>query len=486
MAHQISESRPKYQLLTGNFAAETNSPSTSPATHTTKKTKHVVGHGNGGRTHTRVPSKQGLTKLAKGHGNDGSHTDLKKLAKGGGSSTNLKKNSSHVSLKRNRSAADVKRPKSSSGAKGSVHFDIGDADDQWEEASSSASPALSRSATTASHPPSAKSSANNSRPQSPLPSPLIKTHTATDGQNEAQYPRQPSTNGKNITERLLKRTPSHNTTKMSLATATPISHPDELNSVRTPTTLSGSKEEIVSRFVGASETPSDGSPFLTHHPYRKPSHNPSSSHDSADDIKRAKSMGNLTRAQEDGDSALATHSRKGSTGHGYIPPQQSRTQQKLWLQRASSNIEPQQLQMAPSAALNGLGLHGTSVFPLTSSTSSLVGDSRDPRIRLQLERTGLEYLVVRRHQDPVGKALKRLEQIPGVAGKRIPAGSPRKKGDTGSILSQSLRERRGGKSARSSFDGEESARERTAEEDGAGAILRSLWEKSFDLSASAD
>ena len=197
-------------------------------------------------------------------------------------------------------------------------------------------------------------------------------------------------------------------------------------------------------------------------------------------------MGNLTRAPEEGDRVLGGHSRKGSASHGYIPPQQSRTQQKLWLQRASSNIEPQQLQMAPSAALNGLGLHGGSVFPLTSSTSSLVGDSRDPRIRLQLERTGLEYLVVRRHQDPVGKALKRLEQLPGTAGKRIPAGSPRKKGDSGSGLSHSLKERRGGKSARSSFDGEESARERTAEEEGAGAILRALWEKSFDLSASAD
>lgn len=440
--------------------------------------------------HTRVPSTKGLTKLTKAHGNDGSHTDLKKLAKGGGSSTNLKKNSSHTTLKRNRSTADVKRPKSSGGPKGSVHFDIGDADDQWEEASSSASPALSRSATTASHPPSAKSSANNSRPnsrpQSPLPSPLITTDTATDGPPEGQHARQHSTDGKNITERLLKRTPSHNTTKMSLATATPITHPDELSKSRTPTTLSGSKEEIVSRFVGGSGTPSDGSPFLTHHPHRKPLHNISPSHDGTDDIKRAKSMGNLTTAQDDGDSALAPHSRKSSTSHAYIPPQQSRTQQKLWLQRASSNIEPQQLQMAPSAALNGLGLHGGCVFPLTSSTSSLVGDSRDPRIRLQLERTGLEYLVVRRHQDPVGKALKRLEQLPGAAGKRIPTGSPRKKGDTGSGLSQSLRERRGGKSARSSFDGEEIARERAAEEDGAGAILRALWEKSFDLSASAD
>jgi hypothetical protein len=59
--------------------------------------------------------------------------------------------------------------------------------------------------------------------------------------------------------------------------------------------------------------------------------------------------------------------------------------------------------MAPGLAINGVhaGLAGTG--------TSLVGagyDGRDPRIKLQLERTGLEYLVVRRHQDPVGQALK--------------------------------------------------------------------------------
>jgi hypothetical protein len=264
----------------------------------------------------------------------------------------------------------------------------------------------------------------------------------------------------------------------------------------------GSKEEVVSRFVGGSGTPSENSPFLHH--------GASSTVGSKnDEVKRAQSMGNLMRQDtnlsrsddnDEEESALAPRSRKSSTSHAYIPPQQSRTQQKLWLQRASSNIEPQQ--MAPGAAVNALsGIHGG------LGGSSLVGagyDGRDPRIKMQLERTGLEYLVVRRHQDPVGKALKRLDQLPGLENiQRIP--SHAKKGDgTGAGaarygLSQSLKESRSrGKDktppasgARSSFEGQSGSHDDAGmdggnEDDGVGALLRSIWEKSFDLSASAD
>jgi hypothetical protein len=205
-------------------------------------------------------------------------------------------------------------------------------------------------------------------------------------------------------------------------------------------------------------------------------------------------MGNLTRhdssPEEDSESALKPRSRKSSTTqHPYNPPQQSRTQQKLWLQRASSNIEP--AQMATGVAMNGLGLSG-----------ALVGagyDGPDPRIKLQLERTGLEYLVVRRHQDPVGLALKRLNQLPGAEKyRRIPAQSSRKgNGGAGSYgLSQSLKDSRARNKAtngaRSSYEeqsvGSQDSEigDRGGEDDGVGAILRSMWEKSYDLSASQD
>ena len=165
--------------------------------------------------------------------------------------------------------------------------------------------------------------------------------------------------------------------------------------------------------------------------------------------------------------------------------------------------------MAPGLAINGVhaGLGA-------GAGTSLVGagyDGRDPRIKLQLERTGLEYLVVRRHQDPVGQALKRLSVLPGVErNRRIPPSSQgSKKGDSGegsgSVgrygLSQSLKEgtstSRKGKDkvvsgARSSFEGHDSSQDergtsgRANNDESVGAILRSLWDKNFDLSASAD
>jgi len=472
----------------------TDSPSTTPPQHGRAKTqKHVVG---GGRVHARVPSSKGLNKLTKAHGNDGSHDNLKKLARNS-SGTNLKKNNSHVSLKRNRSSADVpKRPKPSEGQvkrTASVHFEIGDQEDGWEEASSSASPALSRSASRHS---SAKPSASNSQPQSPVQSPTSKNRAPPSNESNERSSAKHTADAKVITERLLQRTPSHNTTKMSLDTATPsVRSPDSLvkshGSTINGTPAIGSKEDMVSRFVGGSGTPNERSHFLHERKFEA---------QPKEEVKRAHSMGNLTRRgseRDEEESVLAPRSRKSSATHAYNPPQQSRTQQKLWLQRASSNIEPQQ--MTPGVAINGLaGIHGG------LGGTPLVGagyDGRDPRIKLQLERTGLEYLVVRRHQDPVGQALKRLSLLPGAEkNRRIPPQSAKKGDGTGGGrygLSQSLKDAqiRSDKKltgVRSSYEGQATSQDdsgvgaRGNDDDGVNAILRSLWEKNYDLSSSAD
>ncbi|KAL3422032.1 hypothetical protein PVAG01_06188 [Phlyctema vagabunda] len=481
---------------------ETDSLSSTPSQQKNKGTqKHVVGKHN---HHTRVPSSKGLHKHH--HGGGGSHTDLKKA---GASTTNLKKNGSHVSLRRNRSTADVTtkaRPKSSAGHKrpNSVHFEIGaqlaaEVEDGWEEASSSASPALSRSASRlGSAQSSSKPSANNSQPHSP-----------TESQHPKPNPNQPPpTNGRHtaadariITERLLQRTPSYNTTKMSLATATPSqSHTPDPSSLPKTGALTpgvgstGVKDEIVSRFVngGSSATPGEPSPFLNHHKQQGPSPSPPKAGN--DEVKRARSMGNLTRREssntenDESESALAPHSRKAST-HAYIPPQQSRTQQKLWLQRASSNIEPQA----------GV-LHGGTTIPGY--------EGRAPGIRAQLEKTGLEYLVVRRYQDPVGAALKRLAQLPGNERmRRIPNGRGAGHEDLGNGrygLSQSLRDKKVRDStaasagtgtatapttARNSFEGSGSqgtlGRVAAENEDEVSTILRGIWEKNFEMPNSA-
>ena len=512
------------QKRTSTGGQSTNSiNSDSPSTGTSpppqqgakpKAQKHVVHHSNS-KQHKRVSSNKGLHKLTKVHGNDGSHTDLQ--SKRNASATNLRKNNSAVSLKRNRSAAEVgKRPKSSGGVKSerkvntSVHFEIGDTDDgdgAWEEASSSASPALSR-APSRSGQSSAKLSANSSRPTSPRPQSPLRQETAV-----ANGARAHNADAKFITDRLLQRAPSNaTTTKMSLMTATPnTGHSSDSLEKDATTTANGTPatgSDLVSRFVGGSGTPSENSRYLNDnsHPLSK-----------GDAVKRAQSMGNLTRhdslplstssleadteaAAEE--SALAPRSRKSSTAHAYNPPQQSRTQQKLWLQRASSNIEPQQ--MTPGGM--GLGLnslhHGGFGNPLVGGATY---DGRDPRIKVQLERTGLEYLVVRRHQDPIGLGLKRLERLPGAESRRIPgsqgSGLGRQSTDGGSGrygLSQSLKgtSSRASTTGRGSFEDGERVRGGSGERDRDGgdgngngsvsAILRRMWDKSYDFSASAD
>jgi hypothetical protein len=131
-------------------------------------------------------------------------------------------------------------------------------------------------------------------------------------------------------------------------------------------------------------------------------------------------------------------------------------------------------------------------------------EGRDPRIKVQLERTGLEYLVVRRHQDAVGIALRRLGGLPGGEGyRRIPTPmqrdreSPRKRngnGEGGYGLSSSLRGKTTVNGGRSSYEEQSVGSQDSGvgdrggggEDDGVGAVLRSMWEKNYDLSTSQD
>jgi len=567
MPTDVPQSRSKFEAYRSNNSEQSHrrssnqetssdSPSNTPPS-TSHKVKGVKPHVVGARLHARVPSHgKALYKLPKAHLAE-NHATAKaqrrpispaispdnllmrrtgsepKLSRNG-STTSLKKNSSQVSLthKRNRSHVEVKRPKSAGALKRSssqpgvnnnkglnkttVHFDLGNdgQDDGWTEASGSASPELSRGGSVGGHSSGRSSgnkpaSANNSQPHSPTAS---KTREWTPNrQNDSQS----TLDAHQITSRLLQRTPSLNAPpKMSSISVTATARAESPEPFgRSSSTLNGTprnarKDELSSRFVNASGTPGSTSPFLP-----QTSSDPKPDPADLDPTRRAKSMGNLnsrTTSDDSDERPLAPRSRKSSSGtHAYIPPQQSRTQQKLWLQRASSNIEPQQ--MAPGAAINGLGL-GIGM-PGIRPGAPLVGagdDGRDPRIRLQLERTGLEYLVVRRYQDPVGRALKRLDKLPGAnKHRRIPSqrhldrsGAAAESTSQRSLgLSQSLRETRRGNrdgarengavsasGARSSYEpvvahGSVES-ERSAEtEDGVSAILRSMWQKSLDLSA---
>ncbi|KAI0994304.1 hypothetical protein K3495_g13878 [Podosphaera aphanis] len=437
-------------------------PSTSPNLQNgnSKPKKHVF---HAARAHSRVPTNKGNHKS-----HDGEPGNRKPPRNG--SMTSLKKNNSHVNLKRNRSSAEVK-------FKPTVAFEIGEQEEGWEETSSSASPALSRTKSRSTSKPT--TSASTTKLQSQVSRKVSKG--SSENKNDL---RSTSIDPKVITERLLSRTPSHHTTQMSLTTATPSSK---------LTTARNSQVEFLqpvesSRLVIGSTTSIDVSQFIQ---LRSPSSM------APDDFKRAQSMGNFADLDPDEEETSALAPRPRHLGGG-----QSRTQKKLWLQRASSSIEQKKM---------------TSQFGELTSLVGAAYEGRDPRIKSQLERTGQEYQAVRRYQDPVANSLKRIDQIPGWERNRRITRNPKKSVDSTIVgsgtdrygLSQSLRshiEHRENSSSASAlrnyiyspghsvtdcFVGHLDADKKhysasVADCDSVTVLLRKMWDKSSGLGTSAD
>ena len=93
----------------------------------------------------------------------------------------------------------------------------------------------------------------------------------------------------------------------------------------------------------------------------------------------------------------------------------SRTQQKLWLQRASSNMEPGSVMPVTlprsSSILIGAGAHHF-VAPIAIGGVGGGGGNNariDPRLQRQFDQTEAEYRVVRRFRSPVAEAVARLQ-----------------------------------------------------------------------------
>jgi hypothetical protein len=295
-----------------------------------------------------------------------------------------------------------------------------------------------------------------------------------------------------ITSRLLQRHPPQNAPpQMSTLSATatpgnrspsPPSHEQPFTN-GTPTT----HENIVSRFIGGS---SDTHGVSSVSPGK-----------SILDVSNI-STGTGTKAKTETSASLPSqgttelNSSSGRSNRSTLsynhPP--SRTQQKLWLQRASSSIEPQQL--APSAGVGGMPGVRASAGGI-SALGTGYSDSRDPRLQREFERTGLEYLVVRRYKNPVGDSIARLGELPGAQkNRRIPAQFGRgyaSGGDGPMGLSQSLRER-GGRgpvesgSARASLDGTRGSKDDSGvnrpvsqglerHSDEIDQVLRRMWDR---------
>ncbi|KAK4044274.1 hypothetical protein C8A01DRAFT_42943 [Parachaetomium inaequale] len=489
-----------------------------PQHHRAKSQKHVVGGAAGGRLHARIPSSKGLhkhhaaapaPKVNRRHGSlspdrgagaaIASHhhrraTSELKLSRDQ-SATNLKKDNPQTNLKRNRSQAEVtNRTKSATNlhrsisnpavnklrSSGStrVQFNLGDEDqddeDEWVDASSSASPLLSRRGSAVSSAHTTNPAADDEDSQAGSPTPHAELHrTLSNGvQSGAQHgatngthyganslPRNKPTHNQYLTSRILSRTPSHGAPPMMSAenvSARPASlrqqsPPDSslgpgqyLSNTPGTTTQarpgSSGKAELTSRFVGNnSQEPGSGiageSFILAAHrnglnrgtvngsdeisvPKRRQSLGALSQARGIDALnaRRAAAAENASDEDEEEEERIARRSRSRRSGEYVVPRDMNRTQQKLNLQRASSSLEP--TQPHPGMGIRAPGV-AAGAGPLMGVPASY--DSRDPRVNKMLERTGMEYLTVRRHLNPVARSISRVMQLPGLENsRRIP------------------------------------------------------------------
>ncbi|KAK4176814.1 hypothetical protein QBC36DRAFT_186564 [Triangularia setosa] len=525
---------------------QTQQQQTSQPHHRIKSQKHIVG-GGASRLHARVPSSKGLqkhhgaasaAKLNRRHGGsfspdrDGGGLALAsnrqhhrratselKLT-GDSTSSNIKKNVSQTSLKRNRSQADVgKKSKSttslhchtasnpnvnklkSSGGSSKVHFNLGDDeqeddsqdDGEWVDASTSASPLLSRRGSTISgngQPTKSPPETHNKPPVASSPSPtshrgIPSKQVPANGLHSADssYTRN-ATLANSITSRILLRTPSHSAApKMSTEIAT-APRPPAPRLPSAPPTRPGSSQEmspgeaslmqlargarpgssgkaelLTSRFVGGnSQEPGSGIAFdssMVTGAANKGGVSRAALGGKADVgiPRRPRSMGSLSHAHgeglngnrydqqsDDDEAGQQTNggSRSRRNGNGYVVPRDmNRTQQKLNLQRASSGLEP-------------TGPAGMAMVPLGGGAPPLMGvaggggmvssyGTANPKHSKILEKTGMQYLSVRRHQNPIARSISRIQQLPGMnKAQRIPPPSraPSRRGGEGPGLSR--------------------------------------------------
>lgn len=386
----------------------------------------------------RNASSGGIVRAANhAHG----HTGIRKnhssghLARQGTSKTALKSSKSEIAPPKRSLANSGKARQHSPDDHPTVHFDVGNEegpDDGWTEESASQSPTTTRSNTRSnsvileSHKMAAgegddmgeasQTQANKHQIHAPLGATAHtlpdRTHNLrqTNGATSHQHSRPPDADI--ITSRLLQRSSQHNAApQMSAIAATVMSNhnePRELSQSAGSTLVDTPGRDLVSRFMdgeGSAGTPN--SSFL---PARD---SPQATGGEPDRIKRNKSMPNVAGTDT---PTRASSRRSGATTPNDLPP--SRTQQKLMLQRASSNIEPQKL--IPII----LPRTGGPTFLHSGMAYTTNGEGRlDPRLQQQFNHVAIEYNVVRRYRNPLADAIVRIEQIPGTPRKtRVPRG----------------------------------------------------------------
>ncbi|KAE9961910.1 hypothetical protein BLS_001148 [Venturia inaequalis] len=381
-----------------------------------------------------------------------SHSALKKNFSSGhlprhASSKNVMKTARHPPALNKRTASNRSEnsersrdsePPSPALAHHTVRFALGDGDEvgptdehdgegEWTEESASASPHTTRSSTPARSnsisegPMTGKADAHDSTSEAESSSTVIHeppslpksaidrtlTPRPVNGSGSQSTSHQPDADA--ITSRLLQRVHSHNAapqvTNVSAVVTSESQGSKSLSQSQSSTMQDGTPgRDLVSRFINSSSssgTPKDGS-LLPVKQQRRP--------DSADldSHKRNKSTPNFVEPDSSPTSSLTSRTlTHGTTTPSELPP--SRTQIKMQLMRASSNIEqiqkgvPAVLPRANAAHIVG---HGGS-FSLNQGVA--------PQIQALFSQTAKEYQIVRRFRNPVGEAIHRLGEIPGTS-----------------------------------------------------------------------
>ncbi|EUC30839.1 hypothetical protein COCVIDRAFT_39265 [Bipolaris victoriae FI3] len=333
-----------------------------------------------------------------------------------------------------RALATPNRSRQSSPEPGAgVHFDLANEDEDgdeagWTEESASQSPTTTRSNTRsnsvildAQHraaeinmernrgEPSQQISAIREQPTQAAQPVVDRTRSSTqiNGGSSYQHSRPPDADM--ITSRLLQRSASHHVPpKTTSVAATVVSSSDRHNLLSHTagsvgsTLVDTSGRDLVSRFMdgdGSAGTPHEGE-YMAGRGAKDEDEG-----GGLDKMKRNKSMPNFSGGT---DTPSKTPQRSGTTTPTNLPP--SRTQQKLMLQRASSNVEPQKL--VPVT----LPRTGGPTYLQSSIQYNANGEGRlDPRLLQQFNHVAVEYSVVRRYRNPIADAVARISQMPGMA-----------------------------------------------------------------------
>jgi hypothetical protein len=421
-----------------------------------------------------------------------SHSALKKNFSSGhlprhGSSKNVMKTTRHAAplnkrTESNRSARSEQSRDSEppSPAHPTVRFALGDGDEvgptdehdgdgEWTEESTSASPHTTRSSTparsnsivsegpltgkaddvTGAHDSTSEAESSGTvihAPASPPTRPVVdRTLTARSVNGSSSYHSSRPPDADAITSRLLQRAQSHNAapqvTNVSAVVTSEAHGSKSLSHSQSSTIQDGTPgRDLVSRFINTSSsggTPKDGS-LLPAKQQR------SRETGDLDGHKRNRSTPNFGHQGSSPTSSFTTSRtlshRSGTSTPVELPP--SRTQQKLLLQRASSNIEQVQKHIPtvlPRAGASQIIGHGVS---FTSNEGPIPA-----QIQGLFTQATKEYQVVRRFRNPVADAIIRLGEIPGTS--RHNTHIPRQRGKAGYInggdgkygLSQSYRSR---------------------------------------------